>query len=41
MADLQNKDEALNLLFRAIPSVNDLLLLPAWQRLLETHPAPL
>jgi L-seryl-tRNA(Ser) seleniumtransferase len=40
MADLQNKTEALNLLFRAIPSVNDLLLLPAWQRLLETHPRP-
>ena len=35
--DLQSKDEAQNVLFRALPSVNDLLLLPAWQRLLDSH----
>ena len=40
LEDLQSKDEAHNLLFRAIPSVNDLLLLPAWQKLLDTHPRP-
>jgi L-seryl-tRNA(Ser) seleniumtransferase len=38
--DLQIKQEAHNRLFRALPSVNDLLLLPAWQKLLDTHPRP-
>jgi L-seryl-tRNA(Ser) seleniumtransferase len=38
--DLQNKDEAHGLLFRAIPSVNCLLMLPAWQELLSKHSRP-
>lgn len=36
--DLQSKEEAQNRLFRALPAVNDLLLLPAWKALLNTHP---
>jgi L-seryl-tRNA(Ser) seleniumtransferase len=35
--DLQIKQEARNQLFRALPSINDLLLLPAWEELLGTH----
>jgi L-seryl-tRNA(Ser) seleniumtransferase len=36
--DQQNINEAQNRLFRTLPSVNDLLLLPAWKELLNTHP---
>jgi L-seryl-tRNA(Ser) seleniumtransferase len=36
--ELQHEDEAHHHLFRALPSVNDLLLTPACQALLNTHP---
>ena len=36
--DLQHEDETLQQLFRALPSVNDILLLPACSSLLDTHP---
>ena len=36
--DLRNQDETLNRLFRELPSVNDLLLTPACQALLNEHP---
>src|ERR1035438_9861262 len=36
--NLENEDEARNRLFRILPSVNDLLLTPECQTLLETYP---
>ena len=36
--ELQHEDEAHHHLFRALPSVNDLLLTPACQALIRTHP---
>ena len=36
--DLQHEDEALQQLFRELPSVNEVLLLPACCSLLDTHP---
>ncbi len=35
--DLQIKHETQNRLFRALPSVNDLLLMPSWQVLFDIH----
>ena len=36
--DLQHEDETLQQLFRALPSVNEVLLIPACRSLLDRHP---
>jgi hypothetical protein len=36
--DLQHEDETLQHLFRALPSVNEVLLIPACRSLLDSHP---
>jgi L-seryl-tRNA(Ser) seleniumtransferase len=36
--DLQHEDETLQLLFRALPAVNEVLLIPACRSLLDAHP---
>src|SRR4249919_1973665 len=36
--DLQHEDETLQQLFRALPSVNEVLLIPACRSLLDAHP---
>jgi L-seryl-tRNA(Ser) seleniumtransferase len=38
--DLQIKQEAQNRIFRALPSVNELLLMPAWQEFVDTYARP-
>src|SRR5579863_2143622 len=36
--DLQHEDETLQQLFRELPSIHEMLLLPAYRSLLDTHP---
>ena len=36
--DLQHEDETLQQLFRALPAVNEVLLIPACRSLLDAHP---